>query len=183
MAFAGLFLRDIGAPASAFAYEAMIEATLDALAVHLEKHVDIDRLLAIAVKKRMTAAARASMPTMVWWVIQRRGEDSVSASPASQSMAAGSEGTRRRPSVLSGNAMRFFRWEKGDKRRMGKGGRCPGPRPAARARKRQGSRAGLRSAAPSDTSPPVFAGKRAALRCRGRPTARSSLVSVSPPVT
>jgi adenosylcobyric acid synthase len=46
--FRRAFLRDLGAPASVFAYETMIEATLDALAAHLEKHVDIDRLLAIA---------------------------------------------------------------------------------------------------------------------------------------
>ena len=46
--FRRAFLGNLGAPASAFAYETTIEATIDALAAHLEKHVDIDRLLAMA---------------------------------------------------------------------------------------------------------------------------------------
>ena len=42
------FLRELGAAASEFRYEHEVEAALDALAEHLEQHVDIDRLLAIA---------------------------------------------------------------------------------------------------------------------------------------
>ena len=42
------WLQRIGARASAFAYEAEVEATLDLLADHLEKHIDCDRLLALA---------------------------------------------------------------------------------------------------------------------------------------
>ena len=38
----------IGAPASALAYDASVEATLDGLAAHLEKHVDIGMMLALA---------------------------------------------------------------------------------------------------------------------------------------
>nr|WP_250152537.1 cobyric acid synthase [Ancylobacter radicis] len=42
------WLARLGAPPSDLAYEAGIEATLDALAAHLEAHVDLDRLLEIA---------------------------------------------------------------------------------------------------------------------------------------
>ena len=42
------WLQRIGARASGFAYEAEVDATLDALAAHLEKHVDCDKLLALA---------------------------------------------------------------------------------------------------------------------------------------
>ncbi|MCP8940865.1 cobyric acid synthase [Alsobacter sp. SYSU M60028] len=42
------WLRWMGAEPSAFAYEAQVEATLDALAAHLETHVDLDRLLGLA---------------------------------------------------------------------------------------------------------------------------------------
>ncbi|WP_294540571.1 cobyric acid synthase [uncultured Rhodoblastus sp.] len=41
-------LRWIGAEAADFAYEAEVERTLDALADHLERHVDLDALLALA---------------------------------------------------------------------------------------------------------------------------------------
>jgi len=53
----GLFAMDaqrsawlvrLGALASNFSYEGRVEATLDALAAHLEAHVDLDRLLALA---------------------------------------------------------------------------------------------------------------------------------------
>jgi adenosylcobyric acid synthase len=50
----GLFAADdfrrafLQMPRSEVAYEAMVEATLDALADHVERHVDIDALLAIA---------------------------------------------------------------------------------------------------------------------------------------
>ncbi len=42
------WLKWIGAGASDFAYEQSIEATLDALAAHLEQHVDCDRILSLA---------------------------------------------------------------------------------------------------------------------------------------
>ena len=42
------FLATLGAPASTLRYEALVERTLDRLAAHLEAHVDIDALLAIA---------------------------------------------------------------------------------------------------------------------------------------
>jgi adenosylcobyric acid synthase len=42
------WLQRIGARASGFLYEPEVEATLDLLADHLEKHVDCDRLLALA---------------------------------------------------------------------------------------------------------------------------------------
>jgi adenosylcobyric acid synthase len=42
------WLAKLGAPASGFDYEADVEATLDLLADHIEKHVDCDRLLALA---------------------------------------------------------------------------------------------------------------------------------------
>ena len=42
------WLQRIGATASGFDYEADVDATLDLLADHLEKHIDCDRLLALA---------------------------------------------------------------------------------------------------------------------------------------
>ena len=42
------WLAHLGAPPSDLAYEAGVEETLDALAAHLERHVDLDRLLALA---------------------------------------------------------------------------------------------------------------------------------------
>jgi adenosylcobyric acid synthase len=42
------WLQRLGAQASTFAYESQVDATLDLLADHLEKHVDCDRLLALA---------------------------------------------------------------------------------------------------------------------------------------
>ncbi|GGH10576.1 cobyric acid synthase [Alsobacter metallidurans] len=42
------WLRWMGAQPSGYAYEADVEATLDALAAHLERHVDLDRLLSFA---------------------------------------------------------------------------------------------------------------------------------------
>ncbi len=41
-------LADLGAPTSDLAYEAEVEATLDALAEHVAAHVDLDRLLGLA---------------------------------------------------------------------------------------------------------------------------------------
>ncbi len=42
------FLRQIGAAASGLSYGAGVEATLDALAAHLEAHVDVAGLLGLA---------------------------------------------------------------------------------------------------------------------------------------
>ncbi|HEY9009594.1 MAG TPA: cobyric acid synthase, partial [Devosia sp.] len=46
--FRRAFLENLGAPTSGLAYEASIEATLDALALHLEAHLHLDALLALA---------------------------------------------------------------------------------------------------------------------------------------
>ena len=46
--FRRAFLAGFGGAASELRYEAMVETALDALADHLERHLDIDRLLAIA---------------------------------------------------------------------------------------------------------------------------------------
>jgi adenosylcobyric acid synthase len=42
------WLGRLGAPASEFTYEVVIEETLDALAAHLDAHLDIDALLELA---------------------------------------------------------------------------------------------------------------------------------------
>jgi adenosylcobyric acid synthase len=42
------WLARLGAPASSLSYDALIEETLDALAVHLEAHLDVDKLLSLA---------------------------------------------------------------------------------------------------------------------------------------
>ena len=42
------WLQRIGAPASTISYESAVEATLDELADHLERHVDCDLLLELA---------------------------------------------------------------------------------------------------------------------------------------
>ena len=44
----GLGLRGLGAASSTLAYKDGIEATLDALAAHLEAHMDVAGLLALA---------------------------------------------------------------------------------------------------------------------------------------
>ena len=46
--FRQAWLKSLGAAASVFAYEKTIEQTLDALAAHLEKHLDVDAILALA---------------------------------------------------------------------------------------------------------------------------------------
>jgi adenosylcobyric acid synthase len=47
--FRRAFVKNLGGAADAdFAYEAHVEATLDALAAHLERHLDIASLLDIA---------------------------------------------------------------------------------------------------------------------------------------
>src|SRR6185436_17064734 len=51
------WLERLGAPRSAFGYEADVEATLELLADHVERHVDCDRLLALARPPRLTSAA------------------------------------------------------------------------------------------------------------------------------
>ena len=47
-AFRAAYLRDLGAAPSGTGYDAGVEATLDALAGHLEAALDLDRLLALA---------------------------------------------------------------------------------------------------------------------------------------
>ncbi len=42
------FLATLGAEADGFAFEVEIERTLDELAAHLESHLDLDRILALA---------------------------------------------------------------------------------------------------------------------------------------
>ncbi|MBT3306704.1 MAG: cobyric acid synthase CobQ, partial [Alphaproteobacteria bacterium] len=42
------FLERLGAKGGGIAYDEQIETTLDALAAHLEKHLDLDALLAKA---------------------------------------------------------------------------------------------------------------------------------------
>ena len=56
------FLASLGAPASSLRYDATIEATLDGLAEHLERHVDIDGLLRVAgyARARATATTRTA---------------------------------------------------------------------------------------------------------------------------
>jgi adenosylcobyric acid synthase len=46
--FRAAYLETLGAPASGVAYEAGVDATLDRLAAHLEAHLDLDGLLAVA---------------------------------------------------------------------------------------------------------------------------------------
>ncbi|MEJ1156995.1 cobyric acid synthase [Prosthecomicrobium sp. N25] len=50
------FMRSLGAEPSGLAYEAEVEATLDALARHLETHLDLDRLLGLARVPRSAGA-------------------------------------------------------------------------------------------------------------------------------
>jgi adenosylcobyric acid synthase len=47
-AFRHAFLAALGAQPSATAYDATVETTLDALAAHMEAHLDLDRLFALA---------------------------------------------------------------------------------------------------------------------------------------
>ena len=55
--FRRAFLVALGAAPSDLRYEAEVEATLDALAAHLERHIDVDALLAIAGYGRSTVTA------------------------------------------------------------------------------------------------------------------------------
>jgi adenosylcobyric acid synthase len=56
-AFRAAFLSRLGAAASGFGYEAMVDATLDRLADHLEASLDLDALLAAARPPRLVRAA------------------------------------------------------------------------------------------------------------------------------
>jgi adenosylcobyric acid synthase len=51
------WLKRLGARASSLDYQSEIETTLDQLADHLEKHIDCDRLLALARPPRLTPAS------------------------------------------------------------------------------------------------------------------------------
>jgi adenosylcobyric acid synthase len=55
--FRRAFLARLGATAGAVAYEPMIENVLDGLADHLERHLDLDALLAAARPPCLTRAA------------------------------------------------------------------------------------------------------------------------------
>jgi adenosylcobyric acid synthase len=55
--FRRAFLTRLGATAGAFAYEPMVDDVLDSLADHLERHLDLDALLAVARPPRLTRAA------------------------------------------------------------------------------------------------------------------------------
>jgi len=46
--FRQAWLKSMGAATSAFAYEQTVEQTLDGLAAHLEKHLDVDKILSLA---------------------------------------------------------------------------------------------------------------------------------------
>ncbi len=46
--FRAAFLRELGARGTGLSHDATVESTLDALAAHLERHLDIDALLALA---------------------------------------------------------------------------------------------------------------------------------------
>jgi adenosylcobyric acid synthase len=58
------FLASLGVPASNLQYEVLVEATLDALAEHLERHIDIDAILEIAGYRTSTTTSVPS-PTTV----------------------------------------------------------------------------------------------------------------------
>ena len=58
-AFRSAFVARLGGRSSKLDYAAEIEATLDALAQHLEAHLDIDRLLLIAKPPRIDARIRS----------------------------------------------------------------------------------------------------------------------------
>jgi adenosylcobyric acid synthase len=51
------WLQRVGAPTSSLSYEAEVEATLDQLADHLEKHIDCERLLALARPPKLKPAS------------------------------------------------------------------------------------------------------------------------------
>jgi adenosylcobyric acid synthase len=51
------WLQRLGACASSLDYQSEVEATLDQLADHLVKHIDCDRLLALARPPRLSQAS------------------------------------------------------------------------------------------------------------------------------
>ncbi len=61
--FRRAYLAALGAPSSTLRYEAAVEAALDGLADHLEAHVAIDRLLAVAGYDRKSTSARTATTT------------------------------------------------------------------------------------------------------------------------
>ncbi|MEX0851944.1 MAG: cobyric acid synthase [Bauldia sp.] len=63
--FRRAFLADLGVRPSVLRYEAAVEAALDVLADHLEAHVAIDRLLAIAGYSRARPAAKSTINTRI----------------------------------------------------------------------------------------------------------------------
>jgi adenosylcobyric acid synthase len=46
--FREAWLAELGAPPSGLDYDGSIEATLDALAAHVERHLDVDALVGLA---------------------------------------------------------------------------------------------------------------------------------------
>jgi adenosylcobyric acid synthase len=62
--FRSAFLRELGGSGSDLQYEARVEAALDGLAAHLENHVDIDWLLAVAgVHRKRSETTQATTKT------------------------------------------------------------------------------------------------------------------------
>jgi adenosylcobyric acid synthase len=57
-AFRAVWLKELGVTSS-LAYERRVETALDALADHLEAHLDIEALLAIARRRQVTSASMA----------------------------------------------------------------------------------------------------------------------------
>ena len=57
------FLAGLGVSPSALRYEAQVESTLDALAGHLERHLDIDALLAISGYRATNATSAPAVTT------------------------------------------------------------------------------------------------------------------------
>ena len=47
-AFRAAWLGDLGATGAGFDWEGQVEVTLDALAAHMERHLDLDALLGLA---------------------------------------------------------------------------------------------------------------------------------------
>jgi adenosylcobyric acid synthase len=50
-AFRGAFLRSLGASVGSLAFDQTVESTLDDLGRHLEAHLDLDRILALAARR------------------------------------------------------------------------------------------------------------------------------------
>jgi adenosylcobyric acid synthase len=58
--FRGAFLAELGLAPSTLRYDTLIDATLDSLADHLERHLDVDALLEIARHRASAAAPRTT---------------------------------------------------------------------------------------------------------------------------